>query len=507
MIKTIRGLGSKGLILDQNPYDIPVEAISDGNNIRVSNGKIEKITGAKTVHSGSYYHMAPWFPNSTFGYVLIGSNGWDKYTAANTSVSVTPSGTVSDGNWTHTQVGEYLIVNNQTEAPFVMSPSDSQFGTLSNWPANTRCSKIQYYNGYLVAIGLIENGTETPYVVRWSDAVQPGSLSPSWDYTVTTNLAGRNELAGSDGPILDMSQLGDQMILYMRDAVYAMQYIGGTFVFNFRKIFDDDGIITPGAVASVKGGHLVVGNDDIYLYDGSTKRSISDGRVTDYFYNSLQQVSSVLVQRYIDRDEIWVCYSDNDSVDANKALIYNYQYDAWTQADLPEPISQMTIATRFDTTAETWQTNVASGTWADASERWATINPVDTDVTPYFVAANKVWQGDFSYSYDTVDYTSYVEQAKLDLDQLFGETQSLKKLSRVLPQISGTGEITIKAGASNAPNGAVSYSKQSDFTIETDHKADIRAQGRYLALRLEMDSPGYYSIAGWDLDLERGHGR
>ena len=61
-------------------------------------------------------------------------------------------------------------MNNATEAPFIMHPTDSQFASLPNWPAQTSCSKIKYYNGYLIAIGLIENGQEAPYVVRWSDA-------------------------------------------------------------------------------------------------------------------------------------------------------------------------------------------------------------------------------------------------------------------------------------------------------------------------------------------------
>lgn len=505
MIRSIRGLGSKGLIIDQNPYDIPIDAISDGNNIRVSNGKIEKITGARTFHTGSYYHMAPWFPNTTYGYVLIGASGWDKYTAANTYVSVTPTGTVSDGNWSSSQIGEFLIVNNATEAPFVMHPTDSQFASLTNWPANTTCSRIKYYNGYLVAIGLVESSVEQPYVVRWSDAVQPNTLQPSWDFTSTTNLAGRNELSGSDGPALELEQLNDQMIIYMRDAVYSMQYIGGNFVFSFRKAFDDDGIITPGAVASFKGGHLVVGNDDIYLHDGNSKRSISDGRVTDYFYNSLQQVASVKVQRYIDRDEIWIAYSTTDQLEADKVLIYNYQYDAWTQADLPQPITQLAVATRFDTAAQVWSTT--SGTWADQAEQWATINPVDTDLSPYFVAADKIWQGDFSYRHNSTDYVSFIEQEKLDLDQLFGETQSLKKVKRVLPQISGTGSLNLQAGATNTPNGAVAYPRTQAFNIETDYKADLRAQGRYLAIKMQMENQGHYSISGWDLDLERGHGR
>ena len=175
-------------------------------------------------------------------------------------------------------------------------------------------------------------------------------MNPSWDFTVTTNLAGRNELSGNDGPALDLEQLNDQMIIYMRDAVYSMQYIGGNFVFSFRKVFDDDGIINESALASFSGGHLVVGNDDIYLTDGTTKRSLSDGRVTNYFYDSLP----ILCQGAMRHERVTRYGSPTRPPISslyrlptmNRALVYNYQYDAWTQADL-STTSLSAIGPRF----------------------------------------------------------------------------------------------------------------------------------------------------------------
>ena len=55
------------------------------------------------------------------------------------------------------------------------------------------------------------------------------------------------------------------------------------------------------------------------------------------------------------------------------------------------------------------------------------------------------------------NYVSFIEQTKLDLDQLFGETQSLKRVKRILPQIGGTGSLDLSVGFSNTPNGPVAY--------------------------------------------------
>lgn len=504
-IKSVRGLGVKGLILDQDPYDVPMDALSDGNNIRITDGKVARMTGSLTRHTVAAYHMAPWFQANTPSYVLVTASAWQRYTSATVFSTVTPSTSFSDTTYNSTLVGDHLIINNQTEAPFIMGPTDSQFATLTNWPSTLRCSKIIEFNGFLVAIGLVDNGVQEPYTLRFSDTVTGTTVQPSWDITATDNLAGENELQGGDGPIVDAKQLGDQLIIYMRDAAHAMQFIGGNFVFGFRKIFDDDGLINQGAVAEFGGRHLVVGQDEIYIHDGNQKRSISDGRVSKFFYANMRNPESVRVERIIERDEIWILYSESDSSNANKALIYNYQYDCWTRMDLPNDIKQVLIGPKFGTALTVWTTT--SGTWADQSDSWNVINPNATDKVPYYVGTTKIYQADTGFSVDGTTVTSFIEQSKLDLDELFGETQSLKKIKRILPQISGTGNVILKAGASNTPLGNVNFNRESTYDIETNHKVDLRAQGRYLALRMEMSGFGQYEITGWDLDLVRGHGR
>lgn len=526
MIKAIRGLGRKGLILDQDPYDVPVDALSEGNNIAIVDGKVSRMPGAVIKHEGEYQHLAPWFQPTQQSYILIGDSEWRKYISASVSSVVTPSGQINGTKWRSQSAGRFLIVNNEVDAPFVIGPTDSTFNTMTNWPSDLQCQVLKPYSGYLVAIGLTEGGIDQPFVVRWSDAVIPGTLEPSWDYTSTTNLAGRNELAGGDGAIRDMLQLGDQNIIYLDNGVYSMQYVGGQFVFSFRKLFDDDGILTQGAVAEFKGKHLVVGNDDIYIHDGATKQSISDGRISRYFRNALRNLDSVKVERVISRDEIWILFSDTDDPDANRALVYNYIYDAWTKIDLGDRIKQVVVGPRQVSGLDTWidtQTwaDQAEGTWdedgsdvwspdkswAGQNDRWNSVDPTGAGTVPYLVGTNYTWQADTGYSWDGTFLPAVAEQSKLDLDEMFGETQSLKKIKRILPQIDGTGQVRFSVGISNTPLDAVDYIRSADFNLETDYKADLRAQGRYLAIRMEMSDAGNFEMTGWDLDIDRGHGR
>ena len=69
-------------------------------------------------------------------------------------------------------------------------------------------------------------------------------LSPdSWDETDTTKSAGFNDLVQIKTEIKDGATLGTNFIIYASDQVWLMEFVGGTFIFNFRKLFTDAGII------------------------------------------------------------------------------------------------------------------------------------------------------------------------------------------------------------------------------------------------------------------------
>ena len=72
----------------------------------------------------------------------------------------------------------------------------------------TPCRQIRAYKSFLVAIGIQKGSVDHPYLVKWSDAANPDALSPSWDYTDPTTLAGENPLMGQDGEILTLEETG-----------------------------------------------------------------------------------------------------------------------------------------------------------------------------------------------------------------------------------------------------------------------------------------------------------
>ena len=66
-----------------------------------------------------------------------------------------------------------------------------------------------------------------------------------------------------------------------------MEFVGGNFIFAFRKLFTDDGLISQNCAVEVEGKHYCFGPSDIYVHDGTTKQSICDERTKNFVFQGL----------------------------------------------------------------------------------------------------------------------------------------------------------------------------------------------------------------------------
>ena len=178
-------------------------------------------------------------------------------------------------------------VNRQTKC---RSKSPSCSLTLLLWPTGPQDYRLRLFasfGDFLLALGTVETGTSYPNRVRFSDPVLANQVPYTWDETDLTNSAGFNDLVQMKTPIMDGATLGPNFLVYSQDQVWMMEFVGGTFIFNFRKVFDDAGVINQNCITEVEGRHYVFDRDDIYMTDGNTRNSICDGRVRDYIFGGI----------------------------------------------------------------------------------------------------------------------------------------------------------------------------------------------------------------------------
>ena len=508
----LRKIGAGGIVTDQDPYDLELTQFPSGNNVTFHSGRIGKALGHSVRESLSFQptHVEGWLYSGSNTLVIGSLNKlyrFDGTTVTNVTKTSDATNYSNSPRWQGAQLGTAMLMNNGAEAPQYMLPSQTRFSDLPSWPSQLVTQCIKPFSSFLVMVGYELGSTKKPYTVRWSDEYDPSGIPGSYDITSTTNLAGENVLGGNNGELVDQLTLNNSNILYAERGVFAMDFIGGTLVFAFRELFSDDGILNRGAVASIPNSHVVVGQNDIYIHDGSSKRSLVDNKVRRTFFNDLADTRSVFCQTIPDSAEIYICYADQDAVDsqsANRALVYNYAQDAFTFIDLPN-VRALTVADRMDTSGN-WSNSAA--TWNQSSDYWSNVS-LGTEANNIRVFGACYSDSKVRILKDTnglsgSNMNAFVEATKIDLDQVLGKsTRNIKQLAGIMPQMEGTGTVRIEVGISDSPQDGIRWQVDKNFNVESDHKVDFRTSGRYFALRISSESASdFWRLTGLDIDIQ-----
>lgn len=515
----LRNIGAGGLVPDQQPYDVELTQFPAGNNVQFFSGRLGKSYGYLTAQALAFQptHVAGWFVDGANS-VILGSTSrlyrFNGSTVTDVTASAYTGGYSNSPRWQSSQIGTGFMANNGSDRPQYMGSGDSRFADLANWPSTLRTGSLRPFNSFLIMSGYSAAGAEYPYTVRWSDEFDPTGVPASWDITSTTNLAGENVLGGRFGRLVDSLPLAGNNIIYAERGAYAMTFIGAPLVFAFRELFDDDGIINVNAACVFDNRHLVVGRNDIYVHDGSTKQSIASRRVKSEFYNQLADTRSVFVVYDQVNSEIWIGYADKNAANketANRALVWSVSNDAWTFRDLPN-VRSMAVGPGVGgggsgtSTGASWDSlNVAWDSWsATWSELGAETEARNTRLFGAGHGDSKLLAHNETFGADGANFSAFVEAPKIDLDQVLNRpVQNILQIRRIVPQINGTGVVNIQVGHSNSPQAPVTWKTTKSFNVESDYKVDTRVSGRYLAIRVESaDVVGYWQLGGFDLEVE-----
>ena len=195
---------------------------------------------------------------------------------------------------------------------------------------------IRSYGSLLVAGGLRETqagGRALPGTIRTSDVAQPGDLPQNWNpFALGANSADEIILA-TTGAIVDMAELQGVLYIYTDSSIHALQRSGNpTVPFRTSPVTDNFGCDNTGGVLEVDGKHIVVGNNDVYIFAGhpGSISSIADGRVRDAFRGT----TGWQILRFNKWDELWFWRRGIEEI-----YVWNYRSNTWTTRNQTTPIS------------------------------------------------------------------------------------------------------------------------------------------------------------------------
>ena len=218
------------------------------------------------------------------------SKGGAAYTAPSYS-----SGTDDEQDpsyWCFASVGDNVFASNKfTSRIQVQTTKADVFEDVAGSPA---CSSLVTFKNFLIAINCGDYGSVTGMkdMVAWSALGNTASWVPD-----QATQAGYQRLLDIPGRCVVGKVLGEQVIIYKQNCIYAMRYDGPALLFTFQLVEQNIGINAaynyPPPLVDVGNAHVFVGAEDIYFWNGQgTPQSITIGTVRRYLRSTYFNVNS-----------------------------------------------------------------------------------------------------------------------------------------------------------------------------------------------------------------------
>lgn len=248
---------------------------------------------------------------------------------------VSKAGGYTAGRWEFSQFGERVIAADIGDLPqfydMNVSALFADLPGLDGSPPNaTHIGIVREF----VVIGNVDDGTARPTRVQWSGF----NNSEQWNPSASTQ-AGRQDLRGRGGPIRRIVE-GDVGTIFQERSISRMTYVGPPIKFRFDEIERARGTDSPGSVVwtgSTAYYHATDGFYSLNLYGGEASRPIGANRVNKWFKDNSAPSEVFNMVGAIDRENslvMWAFKSSSSSVQNDRLIIYNWQADKWSYAEI-----------------------------------------------------------------------------------------------------------------------------------------------------------------------------
>ena len=532
----VRQMGAVGIVTDVQPFDLPPNGVSRGVNIRFSNNQIGKAPAHRLVDTlldssattvtplESAFLFAYLYPGSADAIGIVESSGrifhWSNATLSEVT-QVGFSGSASSIPFTQVMLAGVSYVNRSNMHPQRFLPTDTDYDDLENWDATWRCRVFRAFKDFPIALDITKGANRYPTMIKWGNPAQYGAVSDSWDETDPTTNAGENTPGDATSAWLDGATLRNSFYLYNDTQVYEMRESLDFEVFIFRKLFDRRGIVNTNCVVEVNNLHYVFGRNDIYVHDGVQARSICDGRVKQFIFESIDlgAKDAFFVSHNPRHNEIKFFYRSSDELvgfsngtKCNRSAVYNYVEDTWSFYDHPNVVGACLVGiSTFSTWADMdsgW--DVTGGTWAEmestSSQHEVLLSLHDADVLPdsKLFGFDLIQGGILPYPIDedaTLGGIAY--RTGIDLDEQGEEIRAYKVIKAMYPQIDDFdgGGVYLKFSGILYSAQVVEWEDEQNFNPLTTHNVDTRVGGRYLGWYLRCTNTTDFRFAGFDADI------
>lgn len=231
-----------------------------------------------------------------------------------------------DTRWSFCQFGDISFASNRTD--------DMQYSTAGTFAAvgsGAPKAEVVFSVGPFVMALNVNDGTEKPD--GWHCSAAFDGLD--WNESIATQSAS-GRLVDSPGALTAGLRLGDYAVAYKSKSIYLGQYVGAPAVWDWILIPGGEaGCVGKEALCDIGGAHFFVGEDNIWLFDGSRPIPIADNTVRQWFFDNSSPAARYKTKCVFDRqnNRVWMFFPSNSSDVCDQALVYHVITKQWGCGD------------------------------------------------------------------------------------------------------------------------------------------------------------------------------
>ena len=381
-------------------------------------------------------------------------------------------------NITTSWVGNVFFINDNLSAPMYLLTTATEIYLYDAAPDNfvwnydigvtaTRAGFVRNFcspnvGNILIAGNITKDyasgGTVNyPTTVRWSQAFAGTGVPATWVPTLN-NVANEQEIPVR-GPIIDGFFLGGSFYVcsYWDTVVFSpIAYQTSTApVFGIRLMNQGRGLINNNCWSNTDSNVYGLDSRDIWIFDGTNFNPLGNQKVRDYFYANLSDTYSdrVFMVNNTQKNQIEIYYPDQSSTGwCNKMLSWRYDLQLWNAPKDVAFACDACEAPKFVNGAFKY----ASRTVTYARAGVANTKLVQTGVGNSFINNQPI--------------PTLFERTNMVLQTQNGPVPYSSKvyIHRVLPEIAGSGVISITVGSSNSTAQTPTYGQVGVVNVVTD---------------------------------------
>lgn len=501
--------------------DVPSNALgpneyNSGQNIEADVRGVKKIAGEEKFLSAIPGNVIFWeggFRSETsWAYIAATREGkWYMLTASGIT-NITPgvganpnvalSGYSDDTNITTSWVGTVFFINDGLRAPMYFLPTATEIYLYDAAPDNyvwnyesglspavtsVTAGFVRNYSspnvGNILVAGNLTKTFSTgttvnyPTTIRWSQSFANTGVPATWAPTLN-NIANEQEVP-LRGPIIDGFFLGANFYIcsYWDTVIMSpIAYQNSTApVFGIRLFNQGRGLINNNCWSNTDSEVYGIDSRDIWVFDGANFESLGNQKIRNWFFSNLSQTYSdrMFMVNNTQKYQIEIYFPDLTSTGwCNKMISWRYDLKIW---NAPKDIANACMGTEGPVFSS-GSFKYASRTVSYARGGVNNSQPVQTMRGNSFI--------------DNAPIHAIFERTNVTLQTPDGPVPYSQKAytHRMLPEIAGTGSISISVGGANSTAQQATYGITESVAIVTDNPWVTTEQNNFRTIALKVES-------------------